>query len=57
MESTLLGAVLLGVVANAMTMLLVPWYVQNIVKGGIILGAVYLDCYRKQKENEVKILA
>ena len=57
MESTLLGAVLLGVVANAMTMLLVPWYVQNIVKGGIILGAVYLDCYRKQKESEVRIAA
>jgi len=54
-ESTLLGAILLGVVANAMTMLLVPWYVQNIVKGGIILGAVYLDCIRKQRENEVKI--
>lgn len=55
MESTLLGAILLGVVANAMTMLLVPWYVQNIVKGAIILGAVYLDVLRKKRESEVKI--
>lgn len=49
-ESTLLGAILLGVIANAMTMLLIPWYVQDIVKGAIILGAVYIDVLRKDRE-------
>ena len=50
-ESTLLGAILLGVIANAMTMLLIPWYVQDIVKGAIILAAVYIDVLRKDRET------
>ena len=33
-----------------MSMLLVPWYVQDIIRGAIILGAVYFDVYRKTKE-------
>lgn len=49
-ESTLIGAIVLGVVANGMSMLLVPWYVQDIIRGAIILGAVYFDVYRKTKE-------
>lgn len=49
-ESTLLGAIILGIVSNGMTMLLVPWYVQDIIRGSIILGAVYFDVYRKNKE-------
>lgn len=46
--STLLGAVVLGVIANAMSMLQIPWYVQNITKGCIILIAVYWDVVRKE---------
>lgn len=47
--STLLGAIVLGVIANAMSMLQIPWYVQNITKGCIILIAVYADVMRKEK--------
>ncbi len=53
--STLIGAIVLGVVANGMSMLLVPWYIQSIVKGLIILGAVYFDVTRKRKEAELPI--
>ncbi|MCI8551008.1 MAG: ABC transporter permease [Lachnospiraceae bacterium] len=49
-ESTLIGAIVLGVIANGMSMLLIPWYVQNIVKGAIILIAVYFDVTRKNRE-------
>ena len=49
-ESTLIGAIVLGVIANGMSMLLIPWYVQNIVKGLIILIAVYFDVTRKNRE-------
>ncbi|MDO4323989.1 MAG: ABC transporter permease [Lachnospiraceae bacterium] len=47
--STLLGAIVLGVIANAMSMLQIPWYVQNITKGCIILIAVYADVVRKER--------
>ncbi|MEF9972866.1 MAG: ABC transporter permease [Clostridia bacterium] len=49
--STLLGAIVLGVVANGMSMLQVPWYVQSISKGVIILGAVFFDVLRKEKRK------
>jgi len=45
--STLLGAIVLGVLANGMSMLQIPWYVQNITKGCIILFAVFFDVMRK----------
>ncbi len=51
--STLLGAITLGVLANGMSMLLVPWYVQNIVQGVIILTAVYIDVMRREKASQV----
>ena len=47
--STLLGAIVLGVLANGMSMLQIPWYVQNITKGCIILAAVFFDVMRKEK--------
>lgn len=47
--STLLGAIVLGVLANGMSMLQVPWYVQNITKGCIILAAVFFDVMRKER--------
>lgn len=49
--STLLGAIVLGVIANSMSMLQIPWYVQNITKGCIILIAVYADVMRKEKRK------
>lgn len=49
MGSTLLGAIVLGVLANGMSMLHIPWYVQNIAKGLIILAAVFFDVARKEK--------
>ena len=39
----------LGVLANGMSMLQIPWYVQNITKGCIILAAVFFDVMRKEK--------
>lgn len=53
--STLLGAIVLGVLANGMSMLQVPWYVQSITKGVIILAAVFLDVIRKERKGRVKI--
>lgn len=47
--STLLGAIVLGVLANGMSMLQIPWYVQNITKGCIILAAVFFDVMRKER--------
>ena len=47
--STLLGAIVLGVLANGMSMLQIPWYVQNITKGCIILAAVFFDVMRTEK--------
>jgi ribose transport system permease protein len=49
--STLLGAIVLGVLANGMSMLQIPWYVQNITKGIIILAAVFFDVMRKKRAN------
>ncbi|MDD3921881.1 MAG: ABC transporter permease, partial [Eubacteriales bacterium] len=49
--STLLGAIILGVLANGMSMLQVPWYVQSITKGGIILIAIYFDVMRKERRQ------
>jgi ribose transport system permease protein len=53
--STLLGAIVLGVLANGMSMLQVPWYVQSITKGVIILAAVFLDVIRKERKGRVKM--
>ena len=47
--STLLGAIVIGVLANGMSMLQIPWYVQNITKGCIILAAVFFDVMRKER--------
>ncbi|MDR1612846.1 MAG: ABC transporter permease [Planctomycetota bacterium] len=47
--STLIGAIVLGVLANGMSMLQIPWYVQNITKGLIILLAVFFDVMRRNR--------
>ncbi len=51
--STLLGAIVLGTLANGMSMLQIPWYVQNITKGGIIMAAVFFDVMNKQKRKKI----
>jgi ribose/xylose/arabinose/galactoside ABC-type transport system permease subunit len=45
---TLLGALLMGVINNGLDLLNVSSYYQQIIKGVIIVGAVWLD--RRQKE-------
>ena len=45
---TLLGALLMGVISNGLDLLNVSSYYQQIVKGVIIVGAVWLD--RRQKD-------
>ncbi len=44
---TIVGALTIGVINNALNLLDVPFYYQNIVKGGVILGAVLLDTLKK----------
>ena len=46
---TLLGALLMGVINNGLDLLNVPSYYQQIVKGVIIVGAVWLDRSRETK--------
>jgi len=46
---TLLGALLMGVINNGLDLLNVPSYYQQIVKGVIIVGAVWLDRSRQNK--------
>lgn len=47
-RGTLLGALLMGVINNGLDLLNVPSYYQQIVKGIIIVGAVWLD--RRQRD-------
>ena len=37
---TLIGAAILGILANGLTMLQIPTYMQDIITGGIIIFAV-----------------
>lgn len=46
---TLLGAMLIGIISNGMNLLGLSSYLQDIVKGFIILGAVYLDSISTKK--------
>lgn len=44
---TIIGALTIGVINNALNLLDVPFYYQSIVKGCVILGAVLLDTFKK----------
>lgn len=46
---TLIGAMLIGVISNGMNLLGLSSYLQDIVKGIIILGAVYIDSVSTRK--------
>jgi len=45
---TLVGAMMLGVLNNGLNLMSVSPYIQNVVKGGIILAAIYLSSVRRR---------
>ncbi|HNX33900.1 MAG TPA: ABC transporter permease [Kiritimatiellia bacterium] len=49
---TLLGVLLMGVIGNGLDLLNVPSYYQQIVKGVIIIGAVWFDRCHQASEKE-----
>jgi ribose transport system permease protein len=51
MVGTILGALIIGVMNNGMNMLSVPYFYQLIVKGLVILIAVWLDVRAKQAKR------
>ena len=51
MVGTLIGALIIGVLNNGMNMLSVPYFYQLIVKGVVILVAVYLDVRAKKAKQ------
>jgi ribose transport system permease protein len=51
MVGTLIGALIIGVMNNGMNMLSVPYFYQLIVKGLVILIAVYLDVRSKRAKQ------
>ena len=51
MPGTLIGALIIGVLNNGMNMLSVPYFYQLIVKGAVILVAVWLDMRAKQRKD------
>jgi len=51
MLGTLLGALLIGVINNGMNMLSVPYFYQLIVKGAVIIIAVWLDVRSKSSQH------
>jgi inositol transport system permease protein len=46
---TVIGALILGVMISGFTFLRVDAYYQDIIKGGIIIGAVIVDQYRQRR--------
>ena len=51
MIGTLIGALIIGVLNNGMNMMSVPYFYQLIVKGLVILIAVYLDVRSKRAKQ------
>ncbi|MFC3883325.1 ABC transporter permease [Bacillus songklensis] len=45
---TLFGSILIGVLLNGLTMLNVPYYTQDIIKGSVLAGALAITYYRKK---------
>lgn len=52
LAGTLVGLLLLGIVNNGLTLLGVPSYWQQVVKGAILLGAVVYDELRHNRRDE-----
>ena len=51
MPGTLIGALIIGVLNNGMNMLSVHYFIQLVVKGVVILVAVWLDVRAKQRKD------
>jgi simple sugar transport system permease protein len=47
---TFIGSILIGILLNGLTMLNVPYYAQDIIKGAILVGALAL-MYKSRKES------
>ncbi len=47
---TMIGALVIGVLNNGMNLLKIPYYYQLVVKGLVILGAVYVDTVKKRQK-------
>ena len=47
---TFVGAVLIGILLNGLTMLNVPYYAQDIIKGTILIGALAFTFYQNKRE-------
>lgn len=48
---TMIGALIIGVINNGMNLMNVPYFYQMVVKGGVILVAVYVDVRNKKKRG------
>ena len=51
MEPTVIGALTIGVINNGMNLMNVPYFYQMVVKGLVILVAVYFDVRNKRKRS------
>jgi len=47
---TFFGAILIGILLNGLTMLNVPYYAQDIIKGSLLIGALALSYVQKKNE-------
>jgi len=47
--TTLMGVLVLGILGNGLNLVQVSSYIQNIVIGAIIVGAVYVDLARERR--------
>jgi len=51
---TILGVILIGLINNSLNLLAVPFFMQMVAKGVVILIAVNLDAYNRRKTLRVK---
>ncbi|HLW08004.1 MAG TPA: ABC transporter permease, partial [Marinilabiliaceae bacterium] len=55
LPGTFLGALIIGVLNNGLTLLNVPYFYQNVFKGLLIIAAVAMNAYYRGKEGEVSM--
>lgn len=51
---TIIGAFMIGIIANGMNLLVIPTGPQRVVTGAIIVVAVIIDVFRKKASNKAK---
>lgn len=47
---TFLGSVLIGIILNGLTMMNVPYYAQDIIKGSILIAALAFSFIKKKRK-------